>query len=76
MNKNNSRYPYTYAADYIRWLVENPDGSPISRSTASQIQEVIAEAIGMDRVKLSETLANNYIEKAHLLLNSDKSRNI
>ena len=43
MDKTDSRYPYTYAADYLREKVGNDyDKGLMSRSAASQARSVIA----------------------------------
>ena len=54
-----SRYPYTYACDFIR--MAGPVGSGgvvLSRSDASQIRQSIAEVLGMDDHELACKLAN------------------
>lgn len=61
MNEPNPRYPYTYAADYIRMNARNLDGSLLSRSTAAQIQQVIADALGIDKETISRALADKFI---------------
>jgi hypothetical protein len=58
----NSRYPYTYAADFIR--THGPvssEGVVLSRSDASQIRQAIAEAIGMDDGELAVKLADQQL---------------
>jgi hypothetical protein len=63
MNKTDSRYPYTYAADYLRETVRNDDGSLLSRSVMSHVQQVIADAMGMEnKLPISEALADKFIE--------------
>jgi transposase len=54
-----SRYPYTYACDFIRNLgpVDN-SGVVLSRSDASQIRSGIARALGIDDKELAEKLAD------------------
>jgi uncharacterized protein YidB (DUF937 family) len=54
-----SRYPYTYACDFIR--AAGPVGSEgvvLSRSDASQIMQHIADALGMDNHELACKLAD------------------
>ena len=64
MNKSDSRYPYTYAADYLREKVRNGDGSILSRSVMAQVQAVIAEVMGMEnKVAISNALADKFIEE-------------
>ena len=54
-----SRYPYTYAADFIRaYSPISSEGCVLSRSGASQIREAIAKAIGMDDEELAAKLAD------------------
>ena len=56
-----SRYPYTYAADYVRSLAGHGEqGAKLSRSDASQIRSGIALALGMDDVELARKLADHY----------------
>lgn len=58
-NKEDSRYPYTYACDFIRSLAGyNEKGIKLSRSDASTIRQGIAFAIGMEDKKLAELLAD------------------
>ena len=53
------RYPYTYAADYVRtYGPVSSEGVVLSRSDAALIREAIAEAIGMSDRKLAEKLAD------------------
>ncbi len=56
-----TRYPYTYACDYIRGLCGyGESGTKISRSDASSIQNGIAKVIGMDDEELARKLADHY----------------
>lgn len=56
-----TRYPYTYAADYVRSLVGYGDrGTKLSRSDASQIRSGIALALGMDDAELARRLADYF----------------
>lgn len=60
--KNNSRYPYTYAADFIRGLAGyDKEGTKLSRSDASQIRQGISDALGIDDKILAEKIAEYYI---------------
>ena len=60
MSKNSdSRYPYTYACDYLRQFGGvDAGGVRLSRSDASQIRQAIAKAIGMDDEELAKKLAD------------------
>lgn len=63
MDKTDSRYPYTYAADYLREKVRNDDGSILSRSVMARVQAVIADAMGMDeKTEIANALADKFIE--------------
>lgn len=56
-----TRYPYTYAADYVRSLGGYGEhGTKLSRSEASQIRSGIALALGMDDAELARRLADYY----------------
>jgi hypothetical protein len=63
-----SRYPYTYAADFLRghpdmvpaWLRDELDGS---RGSASQVRTKWAERLGIDDREAAEILANAYLEE-------------
>ena len=56
-----TRYPYTYAADYVRSLAGYGEhGTKLSRADASQIRGGIALALGMDDVELARKLADHY----------------
>jgi hypothetical protein len=57
-----TRYPYTYAADFLRSVAGyNAQGTNLSRSDASQIRSKIAEIIGMDDEELAKKLADYYL---------------
>jgi len=61
---NDTRYPYTYAADYIRSLAGyNENGTKISRSDASMIIHHIAMLMEMDKESLANTIADAELEK-------------
>ena len=54
-----SRYPYTYACDFIRMTGPvGPKGVVLSRSDASQIRQSIADVLGMDDHELACKLAD------------------
>lgn len=56
------RYPYTYAADFIRtYGPVSREGVVLSRSDASKIREAIAETIGMDDKELAAKLADAHL---------------
>jgi len=56
-----TRYPYTYACDYIRGLAGNDEnGTKLSRSDASQIRMGIAAALGIDDAELACKLADRF----------------
>ena len=56
-----SRYPYTYAADYIRSLAGyNKDGTKLSRGDASHIRQQISIILNMDDNALACKLADYY----------------
>lgn len=62
---NDPRYPYTYAADYIRMIagsVEGGLGTKLSRSDAAQIRSKIAEAIGLHDHIIACKLADKFLE--------------
>ena len=62
------RYPYTYAADYVRGFVTDYDdtlgmrNTTLSRSQASQVRKAFAEALGMDDSELARKLADAYLK--------------
>lgn len=63
MTNTDPRYPYTYAADYLRAMVKNDDGSFLSRAVMAHVQRVIADALGMeDTLQISRALADKYID--------------
>jgi hypothetical protein len=54
-----SRYPYTYACDFIRMAGPfGPEGVVLSRSDASQIRQSIADVLNLDDHELACKLAN------------------
>lgn len=61
---SDTRYPYTYACDYIRSLVGYvAGGTKLSRSDASHIRTAIAAAIDMNDATLAERLADLELQK-------------
>ena len=62
LSVTDSRYPYTYSADYICKLVRN---EKLSRSDAAYIVKHIAEIIGMDEIELKTKIADRYIKEAN-----------
>lgn len=50
------RYPYTYAADYLRAI--NPE---ISRSDMSKIRHMIADVLGISDEDLAKKLADKHL---------------
>jgi len=59
--ENDTRYPYTYAADFVRGLAGYGEGgTKLSRADASQVRQGIAEALGMDDAELARKLADHY----------------
>lgn len=59
--KDDSRYPYTYACDFLRaYGGVDRDGVRLSRSDAAQMREQIAKAIGMTDEELAIKLADYY----------------
>lgn len=64
---NDTRYPYTYADDYIRAIAGYiqpgmTSGTKIYRSDASKIIEAIANVIEMPKEELASKLADYYLE--------------
>jgi hypothetical protein len=57
-----TRYPYTYAADFVRSLAGHTEnGTKLSRSDASQIRQGIATVLAMDDHLLATKLADFYL---------------
>jgi lipocalin len=71
---NNSRYPYTYSADFVREGVSQYEEiagerirvPSICRSQASQAVTRIAGAIGMTHEELSRKLADAFLKEHDL----------
>lgn len=75
MNTSDSRYPYTYACDYLRaYGGADKGGVKMSRSEASAVREAVAKAIGMTDEELAKKLADYYNEHEEEI--SDYSSNI
>jgi len=60
LSVTDSRYPYTYSADYIRSLVGYEN---MSRSDAAYIVGQIAKIIGIDDKELKSKIADQYIQE-------------
>ena len=58
-----SRHPYTHAADFIREII----GPEFSRSQASQLNQKIADALGMSHFDFSVKLSNKF-QKNHVIV--------
>lgn len=60
---NDSRYPYTYACDYLRGIAGSHEngGMKLSRSDASQIRSAIAKVAGIDDEVLACQLAEKFL---------------
>lgn len=70
--QEDSRYPYTYSADFIRSLVGYKDGSTIlNRVRASTLRQGIADALGMDDEELAIRLADRERAKTEDEKNAD-----
>ncbi|MCY1407648.1 hypothetical protein D3C76_134810 [compost metagenome] len=62
MSSEDSRYPYTYACDFIRSIAGYGEGgTKLSRGDASQILVHIAEIIGMPDEELARKIADHYL---------------
>ena len=62
--EEDSRYPYTYAADALREIAGYKDGSTkLSRSDAAQIRNHIATILDMCDEDLAKLIADQYMEK-------------
>ena len=67
-NSSDSRYPYTYACDFIRSFSEVDDrGVRLSRAEASRIRTGVAEAIGMKDDALARLLADHYLKNQDII---------
>lgn len=68
--ETDSRYPYTYACDYIRMFGGySSAGVALSRSDASQIRSAIAKAIGVPDEELANKLADHYLANQDEIVN-------
>jgi hypothetical protein len=63
LSKEDSRYPYTYAADYLRGEVGHDNGKLISRAAAAVMVDRASKALGIDSSILANALADRYIAK-------------
>ena len=59
MSKESSRYPYTYACDYIRQIV----GCSVSRSQASQVRMLLADLAGIDDHEMACRIADRAMKE-------------
>lgn len=67
---SDTRYPYTYAADYVRSLAGyESSGTKLSRSDASQVRQGIARALGIDDAELARKLADYYKAREDAITN-------
>lgn len=69
--KNDPRYPYTYAADYIRDIAGYNgtsvlSGTKLSRADASRIFKEIADIIEMDEEVLAKKIADKFLQDVNL----------
>lgn len=63
-----SRYPYTYACDYLRALAgAGYAGTKLSRADASRLRSGIAEALGIADEEVARRLADHYKENEQAL---------
>lgn len=61
-HRKDVRYPYTYAADLLRMVVEpGPEGVQFSRADSSAVRQVIAKALGMEDRELAMKLADYFM---------------
>lgn len=64
-----SRYPYTYAADYLRRHGPSEMAGPsqffltptLSRSDASHLYGLVADALGLDKEVVAKALADRFM---------------
>ena len=62
----NSRYPYTFACDYLREQIGDDYGRGlISRGAASHVRGLIAKATGINDREIACKLADEYL-KTHV----------
>lgn len=63
VSKNDLRYPFTYADDYLRMKIGCDFGEGlISRSTASYIIQIMADAMRVNSYDVYCALADKYIK--------------
>ena len=56
-----NRYPYTYAADHLRIVMNEDIGLHLSRAESSRIRHRISEAIGIDDEEVAIKMADTYL---------------
>ena len=72
-----SRYPYTYADDFVRAIPEpTSQGCKLSRSEASQIIHAIADAIGWRHETLAARIADAQLAKSEETVTNNAQRMI
>ena len=74
--ETDSRYPYTYACDFLRSAAPwDEGGCTMSRSDASQVRQLISLALGVDDKEVAERLADtflNYEPKIYVFKTNDR----
>ena len=71
-SQNNARYPYTYAADYLRMSLGRE--TDLSRREVSYLLTLIAEASDLDKRQLCCNLADTFIEHENDLVEKTAER--
>ena len=62
MSNTDSRYPYTYAADFVRSIAGYGDsGTKLSRGDASAIRSRLCEILKLDDAAVAIALADHYL---------------
>ena len=62
MSEQDSRHPYTYAADFVRSIAGyGESGTKLSRSDASAIRSKLCEILGLDDATVAKSLADYYL---------------
>lgn len=56
-----NRYPYTYAADYLRIIMNETIGLSLSRAEAACIRNRISKAVGIDDEEVAIKMADAYL---------------
>jgi hypothetical protein len=62
---SDSRYPYTYACDLLRMALGPGE---LSRSQASRIRSVIADALVIDDEEIAKRLADHFLKQEKALV--------